>query len=116
MTPIVLRHEGEEYALRSIWQAVARARGQFGYFQWKFHSRGAGVAIEGEISAPKEAFVGLRYYNPPGGEKWCLNSKIAAARVTLTRDGRPDEILETRNRAAFEILTDDLAHAVEIRT
>src|SRR5689334_1110267 len=53
MTPIVLRHEGEEYALRSIWQAVAGASGQFGYFHWKFHSRGAGVAIEGEISASK---------------------------------------------------------------
>jgi hypothetical protein len=116
MTPLVLRHEGEEHALRSLWQAVARARGRFDYFHWEFSARGAGVAIDGRISAPREAFVGLRYYNPPGGEKWCLNSKIAACRLSLKRDGRPEQILETANRAAFEILTDDLAHGVEIRT
>lgn len=116
MTPLVLRHDGEEYALRSLWQAVARARGQFGYFHWDFASRGRGIALQGRISAPKEAFVGLRYYNPPGGEKWCLNSKIASCRIELRRDGRPPETLETASRAAFEILTDDLDHGVEIRT
>jgi hypothetical protein len=76
----------------------------------------AGVTIEGTISAPREAFVGLRYYNPPGGEKWCLNSKIASCRLVLKRAGRPDEVLEAANRAAFEILTDDTSHGVEIRT
>jgi hypothetical protein len=116
MTPVVLRHGGQEIALRTLWQAMARARGRFGYFHWEFRSRAPGVALEGAIRAPKEAFVGLRYYNPPGGEKYCLNSKIASCRLTLTRDGRPAEVLETRHRAAFEILTDDLAHGVEIRT
>jgi len=116
MTPVVLRHGGEEYALRTLGQAILRARGRFGYFHWDFHSREGGVEIEGHISAPKEAFVGLRYYNPPGGEKWCLNSKLASCRLTLKRDGRPTEMLETANRAAFEILTDDLSHGVEIRT
>jgi hypothetical protein len=29
---------------------------------------------------------------------------------------RPTETLETANRAAFEILTDDMDHGVEIRT
>jgi hypothetical protein len=116
MTPMVLRHGGEEYALRTLGQAVLRARGRFGYFHWDFHSREGGVGIEGHISAPKEAFVGLRYYNPPGGEKWCLNSKLASCRLTLKRDGRPAETLETASRAAFEILTDDVSHGVEIRT
>jgi len=116
MTPLVLRHGGEEYALRSLWQAVARSRGRFGYFHWNFRSRAPGIEVEGSISAPKDAFVGLRYYNPPGGEKSCLNTKIAACRLTVKRDGRPEETLETANRAAFEILTDDTAHGVELRT
>ena len=116
ITPLVLRHGGQEYALRSIWQAVANASGRFGYFQWKFQSGAPRLFIEGTIEAPRQAFVGLRYYNPPGGEKWCLNSKIASCRLVLKREGQPDEVLETKNRAAFEILTDDTSHGVEIRT
>jgi hypothetical protein len=116
MTPVVLRHEGREYALNTIPQALLRARGRYGYFEWSFRSRAPGLSIEGRLSAPPQAFVGLRYYNPPGGQKYCLNSKIAACRVTLKRDGLPDQTLETQHRAAFEILTDDLAHGVEIRT
>jgi hypothetical protein len=116
MTPLVLRHGGEEYALRTLWQAVARAQGRFGYFHWNFRSRAPGIQVEGSISAPKEAFVGLRYYNPPGGQKRCLNSKLASCRLSVKRDGRPEETLETAHRAAFEILTDDVDHGVEIRT
>jgi hypothetical protein len=116
LTPLVLRHDGQEFALRSIGQALAKARGHFGYFHWTFRSAAPGIAIEGTISAPKEAFVGLRYYNPPGGEKHCLNSKIASCRLTLTRAGARSQVLETRRRAAFEIVTDDLDHGVEIRT
>jgi hypothetical protein len=143
LTPLVLRHGGEEFALRTIGQAL-RASGSFvarpsglkpalssprsgriegplpqgteGHFHWHFSSRAAGIEIEGRISAPKEAFVGLRYYNPPGGEKWCLNSKLASCRLVLKRPGRPAETLETRHRAAFEILTDDTSHGIEIRT
>ena len=109
MTPLVLRHEGEEYALRSLWQAVARASGRFGpgdnMFRWDFASRGRGIEITGHISAPKGAFVELRYYNPPGGEKSCLNSKIASCRLRVRRAGEPAQTLETTSRAAFEILT-----------
>lgn len=116
LTPLVLRHDGEEHALRGLWQAAVRADGRFGYFHWEFRSRGPGIAVEGSISAPKSAFVGLRYHNPPGGEKWCLNSKLASCRLRVLREGMPEEVLETQHRAAFEILTDDLAHGVEIRT
>lgn len=116
LTPLVLRHGGQEFALRSIRQALTRAHGRFGYFHWNFRSSAPGIEIEGMIRAPKEAFVGLRYYNPPGGEKWCLNSKLASCRLVLKRPGRKDETLETQHRAAFEILTDDRGHGLEIRT
>lgn len=115
ITPLVLRHEGQEYALRTLWQAIVHARGRFGYFHWDFETRAPGLAIEGRIEAPWGAFVGLQYHNPPGGDKHCLNSKLASCCLVLRRKGQPEQVLETQHRAAFEILTDDLGHGVEIR-
>jgi hypothetical protein len=114
LTPLVLRHGQREYALTGLLQGL-RARGSFGYFNWEFRSATPEVEIEGLISAPRQAFVGLEYRNPPGGVKHCLNSKIAACRLRL-RDKRTGstEILETKSRAAFEILTSDPDHGVAI--
>ncbi|MCK9382351.1 MAG: hypothetical protein M0P95_14980 [Sulfuritalea sp.] len=114
LTPLVLRHGQREYALTGLVRGL-RARGSFRYFNWEFKSETAEVEIEGVISAPREAFVGLAYRNPPGGVKHCLNSKIAACTVHFRdkRSGRT-EILETRSRAAFEILTSDVNHGVAI--
>jgi len=117
MTVLVLRHRGEELALNSVRQSL-RARAAFRYFEWEFATRNERVQVSGRITAPRESFVGLRYGNPPGGEKHCLNSKLAACelRVTDTRaPGQPAEVLSTAHRAAFEILTDDRAHGIAIR-
>ena len=118
MTPIVLRHRGEEIALNNMMQTL-RARGSFRYFEWHFRSETKDLLLEGRIAAPREAFVGLRYYNPPGGNKYCLNTKIASCELKVVckrndRAGAP-EILATQHRAAFEILTDDRGHGIEIR-
>ena len=133
MTPIVLRHQGQEMTLNALWQTV-RARASLSYsapgqsqgfaprttqgFNWRFRSESAHVCVEGRISAPREAFVGLSYRNPPGGVKHCLNTKLAACELTLTHR-RADqtsvtEMLTTYQRAAFEILTDDRGHGVPI--
>jgi hypothetical protein len=112
ITPIVLHHRQREYAFTRLGQAI-RAKGRFGYFSWQFASRNADAEIAATISAPREAFIGLRYYNPPGGIKYCLNSKIAHCTLRLTdRRAGTTEMLETANRAAFEILTDDENHGV----
>ncbi len=114
LTPLVLRHGRSEYALTGLVQGL-RARGSFRYFNWEFKSENAEVAIDGVISAPRQAFVGLEYRNPPGGVKHCLNSKIASCTVHF-RDKRngATELLETKSRAAFEILTSDRNHGVAI--
>jgi len=118
MTPLVLRHRGEEFALNALMQTI-RARASFDYFEWRFESETSALRIEGNISAPREAFVGLNYYNPPGGSKHCLNTKIAACNVSIARKEASrtsaPEALSTRHRAAFEILTDDRSHGVQIR-
>jgi hypothetical protein len=114
ITPLVLRHGGKGYALNSLWQGL-RACASYDYFLWRFASKNKSAQIEGEIRAPREAFVGLKYYNPPGGIKYCLNSKIAGCtlRVTDFATGRT-ETLRAANRAAFEILTDDTNHGIDI--
>ena len=60
--------------------------------------------------------MGLRYYNPPGGIKHCLNTKIAACHLSvLFKETGQKETLSTDFRAAFEILTDDYnSHGVKI--
>ena len=114
MTLLVLRHGQKEYTLTGLMQAM-KAKGSFKYFTWDFKSETAQVGIEGTISAPRGAFVGLNYHNPPGGSKHCLNSKIAGCTLHL-RDklSGTTEIMETKNRAAFEILTDDTEHGIKI--
>jgi hypothetical protein len=114
----VLRHLGREISLNSLSQ-IGRAEASFSYFEWTFKSETGEICLEGTVSAPREAFVGLLYRNPPGGTKECLNTKIASCelRVTYRQSGGrgQTEILSTRNRAAFEILTDDRDHGIEIR-
>jgi len=118
MTPMVLRHRGEEITFNTLKQ-MFWAKGSFNYFTWNFRSETDKISLEGAISAPREAFVGLNYYNPPGGNKHCLNSKIASCelKVTYKQSGKSNmqETLFTKHRAAFEILTDDQHHGVEIR-
>jgi hypothetical protein len=114
MTPLVLRHAGREYRLNATRLAL-RARTSLSYFTWTFATANDEVAIDGTIDAPRWAVVGLRYRNPPGGEKHCLNTKIAHCRLEV-RDratGRA-ETLETAHRAAFEILTDARDHGIVI--
>ncbi|MBW1989238.1 MAG: hypothetical protein JRI97_06800 [Deltaproteobacteria bacterium] len=113
MTVMVLRIDGEEYPLNGLLKSLT-AKGSFDYFTWKFSSRGPGIQVDGTISAKPADFVGLTYYNPPGGIKHCLNSKIAACELTVTAGNRTQRLV-TPHRAAFEILTDDRAHGIPIQ-
>ncbi|TAL38858.1 MAG: hypothetical protein EPN93_03770 [Spirochaetes bacterium] len=111
LTMISLRHDGVDYGLNTIRQAL-RARGSFGNFHWKFFSENRQARIGGELVSDPKNFVGLTYRNPPGGSKFCLNCKIASCALTLTLPGKRPIRMETANRAAFEILTDDPGHGV----
>jgi hypothetical protein len=118
MTPIVLRHKGQEYALNGMAQTI-RAEGRFSYFDWHFASADDDVDLKGHIQAGRELFAGLNYYNPPGGSKHCLNSKLATCelRITYKRGAGKgvSELLYTKHRAAFEILTDLRDHSIAIQ-
>jgi hypothetical protein len=105
LTFVALRVDGRELLINGLLRAV-RARARIDGFTWSFDTLHANVRIRGRIEAPAAAFVGLRYANPPGGEKLCLNTKLASAELTLEETGRPPRSFRTAHRAAFEILTD----------
>jgi hypothetical protein len=118
MSLIVLRLGNEEFALNGLLQSVRASKsfenivGQS--LTWNVDSRISDLHISAEISAPLAGFVGLHYANPPGGEKICLNTKLARCRLCLERPGAPPLTLETAHRAAFEILTDDQDFGVPV--
>jgi len=115
MSLVVLRIGDLEHRLNSIGQAL-RARGRFFFsarddrFEWRIGSASADVRVDVHVHAPKSAFVGLCYANPPGGTKTCLNSKLAACEVTVETAQHGVERFVTSSRAAFEILTDRVEH------
>jgi hypothetical protein len=113
LTFVVLRDGGQETALNGLLQAM-RAYGNFDFFTWTIDVRSPLARIYGRIYAPATVFVGLNYQNPPGGQKTCLNTKLASAEITVERRGQPLRTLKTMHRAAFEILTDRADHGVEI--
>lgn len=106
MTFAVLRLEGRTYAFNSLPRAW-RARAHLDGLRWTLDTRQAGVRLRGSFSVMPERCVELRYANPPGGEKVCLNSKLAACELSLFRRGEPPVRLITQERAAFEILGDE---------
>jgi hypothetical protein len=112
ITLLVLRHQQKEYALTGIVQGI-KAKGSFKYFTWEFRSGTTDIEVEGQISATRDNFIGLNYYNPPGGSKYCLNSKIAECTLRVNDKilGKT-ETLVTKHRAAFEILTNDQNHGM----
>lgn len=115
MTIMALRLDGREHRLSTIQQSL-KASGSYDYFNWTFASATEDVSIEGTLSADADDFVGLPYRNPPGGVKTCLNSKIARCEITVRETGKAPRTLTSKQRAAFEILTEDGLHGVPVMT
>jgi hypothetical protein len=114
LTPAVLRHNGRLYSFTSVTQAL-RARARRDRFELTFACRSRDAVLTGTLSASASSFVGLRYENPPGGTKICLNSKIAECQVRLIDlQSNTTVDLSAVNRAAFEILSDDETLDIEI--
>lgn len=114
MTPIVFRHEGREFKLNQLLTTFNRA--SFGYYYWNFKAENDQIKLQGEIKAHPDDFVCLNYFNPPGGTKYCLNSKIASCELEIQLKPSTDWVkLTSQNGAAFEILTDDSSHGLTKR-
>jgi len=112
LTTLVLREGAREHALVSPRTAV-RAVASYRWFDWVFSSRADGVEVRGRIRADRADVVGLRYRDPPGGEKACLNTKIGRA-VVRVRDAAGERTYRARHRALLEILTSRTDHGVPL--
>jgi len=120
LTPLVLRRGGADIALTSLGQG-RRAKAHYEFradedLWWEFTTSDATTRVSGRMSAPRSAFVGLAYPNPPGGTKYCLNTKIARCSLTIVDipSGRRHE-LESAHGALFEILTDEPVPGIAVR-
>lgn len=127
ITILVLRRpDGNDIRLNGIARGLL-AFGKFSYrqdpFTWEFRSANRDVSVRGIIRAPRSDFICLRYYNPPGGSKFCLNSKLAECELEVRARSRrarrsglmPRTELYSRHGAAFEILTDNDDHGLSVR-
>lgn len=104
LTVLVLRLDGEEYALNTLLRA-AFSRGTYDHLGWRFVAQDRRIRLDGTIVATPADFVALPYRNPPGGVKTCLNTKIARCDLVVRRPGHGARSLCARSRAAFEVLT-----------
>jgi hypothetical protein len=110
MSPVVVRLRGETLRWNGLLRAI-RARGRYGPTDWRIGTSGGAGALEVRIRAEPRDFVALRYDDPPGGAKICLNSKLARCELALSRGGRTLRLHSSR--AAFEIVEDRAPAGVE---
>jgi hypothetical protein len=104
-TLFVFRHEGEEFAVRSIVGSL-QTHARYRPFTWTFGGRIGDHMIEGEISAQIPDIIGLTYTDTDGGQKYCYNSALATCRIQVAGKAFSRAELIASRRAMFEILTD----------
>ena len=105
LTLMVFRHEGREFAVRSV-VAARRTRGEYRPFEWSFSCRFDDCELTGRIVAEPREVIGLTYTDTSGTAKYCYNSAVATCRIALSGSGFGDVELVASRRAMFEILTD----------
>ena len=103
-TLFVFRHEGEEFAVRSILSSL-QTHARYEPFAWTFGGRIGDHMIEGEITAEVDDVIGLTYTDTDGGQKYCYNSAIATCRIQVAGRAFSRAELVASRRAMFEILT-----------
>jgi hypothetical protein len=109
---VILRLRGETLALNHF-NEIARNRGSMTFRRWRFSGRGPTLSVRGELFAETEDFVGLHYENPDGAMTYCLNTKLASARIAVEpRGGLP--FVASSRAAALEIGTRDPSHGVRM--
>ncbi len=109
-TLLTLRTGGETHMLTHV-RELARNRGAMTFRRWMFSGKGPNIRIRGELSAETNDMVGLHYENPDGAMTYCLNSKLASARIEITERNGRTRVLASRG-AALEIGTRDPHHGV----
>jgi hypothetical protein len=111
-TIVCVRYRGVVYDFNRPLE-IYRAEGDVSPRRWTFSTHGKLARIEGIVEADTDDMVGLYYPNPDGPMTYCLNSKIARARIRFEAAGRAPLSLTTR-AAALEIGTRSDDHGVRM--
>lgn len=119
MTPFIssafLFYKGELIKFNDL-KSLFSKRISVEYNAWTFSIENKKHKLTGNISAPKELFCGLHYYDPTGALSYCLNSKVSDAEIKLYEKSSGKLLREfvSRNTTALEILTKDAAHGIRM--
>jgi len=112
-TLFVFRHEGEEFAVRSLRHSL-QTHGRYHPFEWRFGGRIGVHMIEGEITADPADVIGLTYTDTDGTAKYCYNSALADCRLQVAGKAFTRAELVATGRVMFEILTDTCLETVPL--
>ncbi len=111
-TAVFVRHRGERFELGAF-EGFGKNRGTISMRSWELVAAQRGARVECQLTAETDDFVGLHYQNPRGGTTYCLNTKIARARLAIHLPGGREVTASTR-AAALEIGTRQREHGVRM--
>jgi len=106
LTLAVLRIGHEDHPFNALARAPL-SRVRLKDLTWSFETANAHKRLSVRFESRREHVVGLRYRNPPGGERICLNSKLARVNVSLERRGQDPLHFQSTHGGAFEVLGED---------
>jgi hypothetical protein len=112
LTVVCVRHDGHDYIFNSP-MSLLRADVELGLRRYAFRTSSGPAKISGLIEADVDDFAGLYYANPQGPMSYCLNAKLARARVRFELEGQPAIDLAT-SAAALEVCTRRPDHGVRM--
>lgn len=111
-TAVFVRWQGKRWDLNAR-ELLGKNRGSISLRRWEVSAAGQGLEVRAELGAETDDFVGLHYPNPSGAMTYCLNSKLARARLELRLPGRAP-LVATSRAGALEIGTRDRHHGVRM--
>lgn len=111
-TAVFVRWRGQSWDLNAR-ELLGQNRGSISLRRWEVTAAGQGLEVHAELSAETDDLVGLHYPNPSGAMTYCLNTKLARARLEVRLPGRAPFIVTSR-AGALEIGTHDRQHGVRM--
>jgi len=113
LTAVWVRRGADTYRfnrIRDLWKHEV----VLDYPRWRVDAKGPAGELELEMMAKPEEVVCLGYYNPDGALSYCLNSKLAHARLVVRpAQGDPFEYTSSHG-AALEFLSPILPDGLEV--
>ena len=111
-TGVFVRWKGRAWDLNAR-ELFGKNRGLISMRRWEVTAEGRGLELTAELSGETDDFVGLHYPNPSGAMTYCLNTKLARARLELRLPGAAPFVATSR-AGALEIGTRDREHGVRM--